>query len=210
MNGAPPARAWCAALGALEGWPWAWSQSALHRAPGAPTHRRACLVSRAVGRTSGTHVPTDAHSHIEACWVLEGTRAPRTHVSLYKAGYLHGPARPPTAGLLGAAATAAPTTYAPTTATPTTYAPTTVPPTLLPSPSPATAPTPPPAAGMRTGLGVSTSRIRHVHRHAARACNVYLCTHINQGHSHGTSRVLTGYCTGELVGSRYRHRRGAD
>jgi hypothetical protein len=128
--GAPPAREWCAALGALEGWPWVWPQSVLHQAPGASTAVRAsCRIL----------------SHIEACWGLGGTHAPRTRsfvrASLYKDGYLHSPARPPTACLVGAAATATPTTYAPTTATP----------TFLPSPSPATAPTPLPAAGMRTG-----------------------------------------------------------
>jgi hypothetical protein len=102
----------------------------------------------------------------------------------------------------------------------TTATPTTATPTLLPSPSPTSAPTPPPAAGMRTGMGVSTSCMRHVHRHAARACNVYVCTHIyagvlpeySQSTARGSSRaadigtdavlidsILTGYSAGRWV-----------
>ena len=72
-------------------------------------------------------------------------------------------------------------------------------------------------SGYACGMGVSTSSIRRVHRHAARACNVYVCTHMYAGirpeYSRGTPRgnsrgadigtdavlvdsVLTGYLAG--------------
>jgi hypothetical protein len=115
-------------------------------------------------------VPTDAHSRIEARWALGGTLAPMTRsahmplcTKMVKLVIYTVPCGPLQRVWFGSAATATPTTLAPTTALP----------TFLPSPSPTTAPTPPPAAGMRTGMGVSTSCIRHVHRHAPRACNVF-------------------------------------
>ncbi len=109
----------------------------------------------------------------------------------------------------GAAATPAPTTAAPTTATPTTATPTTVPPTLLPSPSPTTAPVPPPAAGMRTGMvqapvswgtdtGVQPAHAMYMYVHRYNAGPL-------TGYAPSTHSVLLG----ELVGSRYRHRRGS-
>ncbi len=69
-------------------------------------------------------------------------------------------------------------------------------------------------SGYAYRMGVSTSCIRHMHRHAAGVCNVYVCTHIHagvrpecsQGTPRGNSRaadigtdevlidsVLTGY-----------------
>ena len=67
-------------------------------------------------------------------------------------------------------------------------------------------------SGYAHGMGVSTSCVRHVHWHAARAAQrICLYTVYMRGHSQGTPRLLTGYCSENSRGSRYgRHRRGAD
>jgi hypothetical protein len=53
-------------------------------------------------------------------------------------------------------------------------------------------------SGYAYGMGLSTKCMRHGHRHAARACNVCVCT---QYICVGTPQVLTGYCTGNSRGA---------